>query len=350
MNDVSIQQVAERAGVSTATVSRALAGKQSVSESTRQKVAVAAKELGYVVSATASSLASGRTRSVGIMMPFLDRWFFTTVMAGAHRELTDAGYDVTLYHCEPNRLDDIDGTANVRRAKLFEDSLLRRRVDGLLLVTLSLTATERARLSGLKKPVVGIDRPQPGIPTFAVDNLSVAKAAVGHLLDLGHRDIAYIGGVIPYDLDFQVPVLRRAGYDTAMAEAGIPIRPRWISEAEYTSAGGYDVARKILDDPSDRPTAVFAASDEIAYGVMVAARELGLRVPEDLSIIGIDGHPTGAVLGLTTIDQHPAQQGVVGARALLHELEPDAAHDAVPTKLPFEVIHRQSTAAPRRRT
>nr|WP_236685296.1 LacI family DNA-binding transcriptional regulator [Demequina salsinemoris] len=344
---MSIQKVAELAGVSTATVSRALAGKQSVSAQTREKVEAAAKELGYVVSATASGLASGRTRAVGIMLPYLDRWFFTTVMAGAHRELTDAGYDVTLYHCEPHRLNDPDGTANPRRARLFEESLLRRRVDGLLLVTLSLAPAERARLSSLDKPVVAIDRPQPDVPTFAVDNLAVAKAAVSHLLELGHRDIAYVGGVIPYDLDFQVPVLRRAGYDTAMAEAGIPVRPHWIEESEYTSEGGYAAARSILSDREHRPTAVFAASDEIAYGVLMAARELDLRVPEDLSIIGIDGHPTGSVLGLTTIDQHPAQQGAVGARALLHALEPEVEHAPVPARLPFELIARQSTAAPR---
>ncbi|WNM28522.1 LacI family DNA-binding transcriptional regulator [Demequina capsici] len=344
MNGVSILKVAELAGVSTATVSRALAGKPSVSAATRARVEEAAQSLGYVVSATASGLASGRTRSVGIMMPFLNRWFFTSVMSGAHRVLTDAGYDVTLYHCEPNRLDDIHGTENDRRARLFQESLLRRRVDALLLVTLSLTATERDRLRALGKPVVAIDRPQPGIPTFAVDNLTVARSAVTHLLDLGHRDIAYVGGVIPYDLDFQVPVLRRAGYDAAMAEAGIPVRPHRAHDGDFTSAGGFDAAMRVLTEGTTRPTAIFVASDEMAYGVLSAAAALGLRVPEDLSVIGVDGHPTGDVLGLTTIDQHPAEQGATGARALLGELEPDAEHPPAQTQLPFELIVRRSTA------
>ena len=347
MNNVGIRKVAELAGVSTATVSRALAGKPSVSDATRARVEEAAKELGYVVSATASGLASGRTRSVGVMMPFLNRWFFTSVMSGAHRVLNDAGYDVTIYHCEPNRLDDAQGVHNARRERLFQESLLRHRVDALLLVTLSLTTTERDRLHALGKPVVAIDRPQPDIPTFAVDNLAVAKTAVKHLLELGHRDIAYVGGVLPYDLDFQVPVLRRAGYDTAMAEAGLPVRSHRVSEGDFTSQGGYAAAMRLLSEPTNQPTAIFAASDEMAYGALMAARELGLAVPEDLSVIGVDGHPMGDLLGLTTIDQHPAAQGAIGARALLVELEPDGEHPPASTQLPFELITRTSTSAPR---
>ena len=341
-----IQKVAELAGVSTATVSRALAGKPSVSPATRERVEKAARELGYVVSATASSLASGRNRNVGIVMPFLNRWFFTTAMAGAHRVLTDAGYDVTLYHCEPNRLDDPDGADNSRRSRLFADSLLRKRTDGLIMVTLSLTAAERTSLHGIGKPVIALDRPQEGITALAVDNLAIAHTAMSHLLELGHTRIGFVGGIVPYDLDFHVPLLRRQGYEAALVDAGIDLDPALARNAEFTVDGGYGATLEILD-ADDPPTALFAASDEMALGAHAAIRDRGLRIPEDVSLIGIDGNPLAEVFGITTIDQHPDAQGAAAARELLKELEPTSPHAAAAVRLPFELVERRSTARAR---
>ena len=146
-----IQKVAELAGVSTATVSRTLAGKSTVTPETRARVEAAAKELGYVVSATASSLASGRTRNVGIVMPFLTGWFFTRVLSGAYRTLADAGYDLTVYHLDQS---DARG-ATERRQRLFDEVLRRKRVDAFIAVSLELTDGELDALHALGKPVVG---------------------------------------------------------------------------------------------------------------------------------------------------------------------------------------------------
>src|SRR5690554_2730837 len=118
-----IQQVADLAGVSTATVSRALSGKPSVSPATRARVEAAARELGYVVSASASSLASGRTRNVGVVMPFIDSWFFMSVLKGTQRALEEAGYDLTLYHLDPNVGTENPTTAHPRRKRLFDEFL-----------------------------------------------------------------------------------------------------------------------------------------------------------------------------------------------------------------------------------
>ena len=135
---MTIQQVAALAGVSTATVSRALAGKKTVSASTRVKVEAAAKELGYVVSSAASSLASGRNRNIGVVVPFLDGWFYMRVLKGAHEALSDAGYDLTLYHLDQS-VTALGAPTNPRRARLFDEFLRRQRVDGFIAVSLELS-------------------------------------------------------------------------------------------------------------------------------------------------------------------------------------------------------------------
>lgn len=343
----TIERVAKLAGVSTATVSRTLAGKSSVSAATRAKVEAAAKELGYVVSAAASSLASGRTRNVGVVMPFLSSWFYTSVLKGAHEVLSDAGYDLTLYHLEPS------GSAstaphNPRRERLFEEFLRRRRVDGLIAVSLELSDAEIDTLHQIGKPVVGVGGPLPGATTLSLDDTAVAQLATEHLLALGHRHIAHIGGEPQLDLDFHLPRRRLDGYEAALASRGVAPDPLLVRVADFTIAGGYRATLQLLGDPRVAPTAVFAASDEMAIGAILAARDLGKRVPEDLSIIGIDGHELGEFFGLTTVSQFPERQGRLAAEAMLHELSDDA--QAVQARdVPFELIVRRSTSVPTER-
>jgi DNA-binding LacI/PurR family transcriptional regulator len=342
-----LENVAELAGVSTATVSRALAGKSSVAESTRLRVIDAANQLGYVVSASASSLASGKTRNVGVVMPFLNRWFFGSVLKGAHRTLTDAGYDLTLYHLDSEEFEGPESGIDPRRSRLFSEVLLRKRVDALIAVSLELSEEELGRLRGLGKPLVGLGGPLNAVPTLCVDDIAVAKLATEHLLTLGHRQIAHISGFSTYPRDFHLPEHRRLGYETALSEAGIDVDPRLVRSGHFTIAGGYAVARQLLGDPQIKPTAIFAASDEMAFGAMLAARDVGKRVPEDLSVIGIDGHELSEFFGLTTIDQFPEVQGHRAANMLLRELEPhEAVSGPLNVDLPFELVVRKSTAAP----
>jgi len=337
----TIEEVAGLAGVSTATVSRALAGKSSVSPATRQRVEDAAKALGYVVSSAASSLASGRTRNVGVVMPSVQSWFFTRVLAGAHRALADAGYDLTLYQLDSTLGGDPEAVA--RRARFFDEFLLRKRVDGLIAVSLELTDDELERLRHFRNPVVGIGGPLPGSRSLMLDDLSVSRLATEHLLSLGHRRIAHIGGDTSFDVDFHLPTHRREGYEQALTAAGITPDALMVRLADFTIEGGYRATLQLLGDPRVNPTAIFAASDEMAMGAILAARDLGKRVPDDLSIVGIDGHELGDFFGLTTVDQFPETQGRLATELLLHELDDDS-DDLAPVALPYELMVRRSTS------
>ena len=333
-----IDDVAKLAGVSTATVSRALSGRGHVAPRTREKVAAAAGQLGYVVNADASSLATGRTRNVGVVVPFLNRWFYTSVIEGAQRRLMQYGYDLTLYNLSGH--DD-------ERSSVFEHFLLRKRVDAVLAVSLELTEQEVDSLHALGRPLVGVGGPIPGVPTFSIDDVAVTKLATEHLLSLGHRVIGHIGGDVERELSFHLPTNRRHGYELALREEGIEPDPALYYPAVFTMESGYQAAKQLLGEPRIRPTALVAASDEMAIGAMLAAREMGLRVPGDLSVIGIDNHELAPFFGLSTVDQHPGLQGERAVELLMEALQPSGGADSVPAvdqPLPFDLIVRDSTA------
>ncbi|MFF9563968.1 LacI family DNA-binding transcriptional regulator [Leifsonia sp. NPDC014704] len=336
-----IDDVARLAGVSTATVSRALSGNGPVSDRTRARVVQAASELGYVVSSDASSLASGRTRNIGAVVPHLNRWFFTSVIEGAERVLLGQGYDLTLYN--------LSGDGGERR-RVFDHHLLRNRVDAVFTVSLELAEQEVGRLLALGKPVVGVGGPLPGVSTLTIDDLAVARLATDHLISLGHRRIAHIGGSQEFDLDFHIPTSRRLGYEQSLRDAGLPVDEQLHRASDFTLPGGYDAAKQLLGSPHERPTAIFAASDEMAIGAILAARDLGLSVPRDVSIIGIDDHPLADFFGLSTVAQHPDRQGEQAAALLLDALQAarGAPARARPEPLshtaPADLIVRSSTA------
>lgn len=333
-----INEVAQAAGVSTATVSRALSGNGHVSEATRKKVHEAALRLGYVVSSNASSLATGRTKNVGVVIPFLNRWFFGAVLEGAEQALLGHGYDLTLYN--------LSGGGDERRL-VFEHFLLRKRVDAVMTISLELTADEVSRLLKLGKPIVGVGGPLPGVRTLSVDDVAIARLATEHLIALGHTRIAHIGGNPYVDVDFHLPTNRRFGYEAALRDAGIEPDPGLVAGSDFTLQGGYLAAKNLLGSPGKRPTAIFAASDEMAIGAILAARDLGMRVPGDLSVIGIDDHELAEFFGLTTIAQFPALQGRMAVDLLMDELNPGHREpEQRNTPLPYELIVRSSTARP----
>lgn len=334
-----IDDVARAAGVSTATVSRALSGRGRVSAATRMRVEQAAERLGYVVQASASSLASGRTRSIGVLLPLLDPWFFSTVLGGIADALARHGYDITLY---------VLSTDAEARDAMFGTFLRRQRVDAVIAVSIDLTEEESTALAGLGVPVARIGGAHPNLTSLAIDDEAVGALATAHLLQLGHRVIAHIGALPEFDNDFRVPSQRRRGYERALSQAGISPRRDLHEASDFTLDGGAASAHRLLTAPGERPTAIFAASDEMAVGAIVTARELGLRVPEDVSVVGVDGHELGRFFGLTSIDQFPREQGVRAAETVLKLLEPGPTTDAPPshTVLPFELVVRGSTAPP----
>jgi len=205
---------------------------------------------------------------------------------------------------------------------------------------------EVQRLRKLGKPIVGIGGEIPGIPTFSIDDVKTAKRATKHLQELGHTKLVHIGGDQQRQLDFEVHSNRLTGFREAMNDANLSHADDFFAD-DFDIAGGYRSAMRALSDPASRPTAIVAGSDEIAIGVIIAARELGLRIPEDLSIIGIDGHPLGETLGLTTMNQHPSRQGSTAVSEALAQLggawdESDDSH----LELQVDLTIRASTAPP----
>ncbi len=337
---VGIDDVAQRARVSTATVSRTLSGRGPVSAATRERVLAAASELGYVVSSAASSLASGRTRNIGVLVPILDQWFFSRVLAGIAETLQASGYDLTLYAL----------TADAEhRHRVFDTSLRRQRVDGVLVVSMALTADETRQLAALGLPVIALGGRAGAMPALAIDDVAVARRATEHLLHLGHRDIAHLGLHAEFEGDFRIPSQRRQGFAEAMRAAGLGEqldRVDRFAAADFTMAGGHAATARLLRDAATRPTALFAASDEMAIGAILAAREAGLRVPEDLSVVGVDGHDLAEFFGLTTIDQFPERQGAQAAHAMLAAVGEPLTPAVAPGDLAFTLVDRATTAPP----
>ena len=328
-----IVEVARRAGVSIATVSRALNGK-SASPETRQRVIAVAEELGYVVSSSASNLATGRTMTVGFMVPFIDRWFFTSVLTGVEATLIDRGYDVTLYDLQGN---------DKQREKVFASSLRRASVDGLIAASIELAPHEVRALRDLGKPVVSIGGTIDGVSAVDVDNLQISRLATEHLISLGHTRIAHIGNGSTLGSAFHLGDTRYEGWRSALEAAGLRARAELYREADFDIPAGYQATKSLL--AHDRPTAIFAASDEIAIGSILAARDLGLRIPEDLSVIGIDDHRLAEFFGLTTIAQHPEQQGKRAAEVILATLA-DPTAEPRSHSVDTRFLMRSSTATP----
>lgn len=330
-----IRDVARDVEMSTATVSRALRGLRGVSETTRGRVLESAQRLGYVPSPSAAGLASGQTRTVAVIVPRVTQWFFAAVVQGAEEVLRERGYDLLLYN--------LAGDPSARH-RVFETSLLMKRVDAVLVLSLKPSPGERDRLSRLGRPVTIVGADLPGWATVRIDDEEAATTATRHLVDLGHERIAYIGGATSGVLDFTAPSARLAGYRRTLERAGLEQPPGLEEDGEFTAAGGQVAALRLLARP-DRPTAIFAASDEMAIGALRAARELGLRVPEDVSVVGVDDHEMARYFDLTTVAQPVHEQGRVAATQVLAALTDD---DWMPEQviLPTELVVRRTTSRP----
>ena len=333
-----LADVARMAGVSKSTASRALSGRGYVSHETRRRVETAAAELGYVVSSTAASLVTGRTRNVGVVIPYINRWYFAEVLEGIEKALIRSGYDLTLYR--------LSHDVELRR-RVFDYFLVRKRVDAVIAVTIALSPHEVQMLQALGKPLAGIGGRVAGIPSLSIDDLEVSRLATEHLISLGHKRIMHVGGDQTEQMDFRVHSRRYDGFKEAIERAGLTVEDDF-REAEFSVPGGYQVGLSLLGDPRTRPTAIFAGCDEIAIGIMIAARQLGISIPQDLSIIGIDDHPMAEMFGLTTLAQRPGSQGDRAVELLIQQIEhADAPVPDENVVLPTQLIVRQSTAARR---
>ena len=332
MSRATIDDVAALAGESVATVSRALRNQPYVAESTRSKVAQAAATLHYVADTNAARLASGKSQTIGLLAPILTSWYTGEVVAGVEEVLQVAGYDLLI------------GVASLasREQLMLGEIGFRQRVDGMILVDVFCGDRGAEALQRSDVDFVVIGERLSNTASLSIDNQYGAELATRHLIELGHSAIALVGGELEGSLHSTVPPQRLAGYRRAMASAGLSPDPMLHVAGGFTIEGGHEATRYLMSLASP-PTAIFCLSDEMAFGVLQAAREMHLDVPGQLSVIGFDDHPASVAFGLSTVRQPVRRIGRLGAEMMLHSLagSTEIGHMAVPV----EVIQRNSSAA-----
>lgn len=328
----TIKHVAARAGVSFTTVSHVVNGTRPVSDQVRSKVEAAIAELGYVPSGVARSLRVRATGTLGLLLPNASNPYFAELARGIEDHAERNGYSVILCNSD----DDIDKQLRYLRV------LLERRIDGLIVATVASDAAFAEALANLRVPLVLVDRSLDGVDAdqLRVDHEQGAYLATRHLLELGHRRIVCIGG----PASTQVAQLRAAGYQRALAEAGIEAQA--VVDCPFTSPAGHAAAQTLLSAEL-RPTAIFAGNDMIALGVLRAAAERGLQVPQQLSVVGFDDIEVSRYLhpALTTVGQCIGQLGEQVAARLLERIRTPALAVSQQLIEPILVL-RESSAAP----
>jgi DNA-binding LacI/PurR family transcriptional regulator len=330
-----IADVAARAGVGIATVSRVLNDHENVAAPTRERVLEAIRALDYRPSSVARNLSLKRTRVVGVVLPFLTEASPIERVRGIVTALASSPYDLALY--------DVESADRQRRAfRLLGDA---HRTDGLLVVSLIPPDEEVRRLQTELIPCVLVDARHDVLPSVVIDDVAGGELATRYLLELGHRRIAFIGDKPSDPFRFQSSRDRTTGYERALAAAGIPVRPEYVRDGTQSRHVARSIAEELLSQP-DPPSAVFAASDIQALGVLEAARGLGIDVPEQLSVIGFDDIEIASYAGLTTIRQPLFESGRRGAELLLQALAGDARPARVET-LTLDLVVRGTTRPPR---
>jgi LacI family transcriptional regulator len=283
---MTIRDIARLAGVSKATVSRVLNQKPDVDPTTRERILRLMEEWSFVPSITASGLAGGRSRVIGILIPSLTWPSIPEIMRGVSEVVEQTPYELLLYSITHEQ----DRTEKIQR-DVIDRILATKLAAGLLAVFPGQSSQHLTKLHEQGFPIVMIDdQAEPSsIPWVGASNRKGSYAATRYLLRLGHRRIAYIQG----PSKFLVSCERYQGYSEALCEAGITLDPTLVMEGDFMPLGGRSCASKLLA-MEERPTAIFAANDLMAYGVLEAAEEYGLQVPEDLSLIGFDDIPLSA--------------------------------------------------------
>ncbi|MBI4941781.1 MAG: LacI family DNA-binding transcriptional regulator [Actinobacteria bacterium] len=330
----TIADVARLAGVGVGTVSRVLNGRPNVGASTRARVLAVITELDYVPNATARSLSSGRTRTIAVVCIHFIIPSVIERIHGAERTLTDAGFDLIIRNVE---------TAE-RRDQALRDLTHAERVDGAILISVTPNEQDYQHIRAAGLPVVLVDASHRSMARFVCDDVEGGATAGRHLLSLGHRRIGFVGDPPRPSLGVPSSRSRLRGLREALAEQGLDVAPHHLAEGEHFRAGGYESALRILK-LKDRPTAVFAANDTLAFGVLQAARELGLRVPTDLSVIGYDDIDAADLVGMTTVHQPLYDSGAAAAARLLRLLN-GQDHGPLRTVMPTRLTVRETTAPP----
>jgi LacI family transcriptional regulator/LacI family repressor for deo operon, udp, cdd, tsx, nupC, and nupG len=326
----TIRDVARHAGVGVGTVSRVLNDSPLVKPDKRARVIDAIAELGFVRNPTAHSLSTGRSQAIGVIAPFFTSPSSAERLRGLSTGLSERGYLMLL----------VDVETTEQRAAAFTDLAHRHAVEGLIVLSIRPSDEELAALARERRPTVLVDAVHRSLPHVATDDVLGGELATEHLLAKGHRRIAFVGDRQPAPFGLTSSERRLRGHRRALRRAGLkPLRT-------LERLGGHDrdeardAAAPLMELP-EPPTAVFAASDMQAIGVIEAAERAGLRVPDDLAVIGFDDIELAAVVGLTTVRQPLRESGRRGAELLLAAIE---GADPPPAALePLTVIERRTT-------
>lgn len=334
----TLRDVAAHAGVSKATASRVLNGHERVDPVTRTRVLAAIEALDYTPSATAQRLSSGRTLTISVVTSYLTRPQAAERLRGVDAVLADSGFDQVIYNVETIE----------KRDQYLRNLARAQRTDGVLVISLPLREDDVERLSSAAVPVVVVDAHAPaveGLPHVVGDDHAGGCIATRHLVELGHRRIAFLGDEFDNPFGFTSSRHRYLGYEQALAEARIPVEAGRVVLGAHGRYEARELALRLLTQPH-RPTAIFAASDTQALGVITAARELRVRVPDELSVVGYDDIEIADYAGLTTVRQGLAESGRIGAELLLTELA-ERSDPPASVLLQPEVVVRGTTAPAR---
>jgi LacI family transcriptional regulator len=330
---VTIGDVARQAGVGRGTVSRVLNNRPNVDPATRARVQAVIHELDFVPSAAARRLSLGRGQTVAVVVPFLARPSTVEHLRGIEAGLVAAGLDMLAMNVE----------SAARRDAILRDIARPERIDGLILVSFAPHEEELTRINATGLPIVLVDAHHRSVPRVVTDDVGGGRLAARHLLELGHRRVGFVGGVPRPGFGFASSRLRLRGVEQALREAGLAVRDEDLGLAEHSRQDARTIAGPILAQP-DRPTAIVAASDTQAIGVLEAAAALGLRVPGDVSVIGYDDLELADHVGLTTIRRPLAQAGEHAVRRLVDLI---GGRDGGPLRevLPVSLVVRRTTGA-----
>lgn len=331
---ITIHDVAAEAGVSFGTVSRVINNDVHVKKETREKVWDVVKKLNYVANRQARSLAGGKTNSIGVLVPDLGTGYIGEIVRGIDAELSMADMDLIVYTTHRTPTKEANYVANLASGM----------VDGLLLVLPREPQNLIETMNEARFPFVLIDHRgnDEDCPAVGATNWSGGYSATEYLIELGHKRIGHITG----SMDLGCAVDRLAGYKSALKTYHLAEAPELIYEGDFTQTDGYEGALALLD-LSDPPTAIFAANDVTAMGVMDAVRVRGLRIPQDISIVGFDDIPQASLIrpALTTINQPLEKMGRVATQILLSMLE-GAESKETRIELPTHLVIRESCAKP----
>lgn len=327
----TIKDVAKRAGVGIATVSRVLNDSPNVLPATRARVLAIIDELGYRPNQAARQLVTARSHAITVVLPFLTRPFFIEVLRGVEAVIAKSGYQLIIFNVETSE----------QREYYFTSLPFLGRTDGLIVLSLPLGPLETRRLLDAELPAVLIDTSAPGFSSILVDNVAGAKIAVEHLIGRGHTRIGFISGPLNPELGSAVNRDRKQGYELALKAHQLSAPSQYMLAEGDGREAGQQATLKLLDLPQP-PSAIFAASDALAFGTLDALQERRLVAGKDVAVVGYDDLELAHYVGLTTIRQPMDQMGREGATTLLNHLLRPHTEPTI-TTLPVTLVVRSST-------